>query len=208
MFLHNILKSDESELVLKVYMAQRLKPTRGDWYSMIQNEKIKYNILLSDEEIKKLSKPSFKRMVDRSVNNISFKCLTESGKSKVQNIIKHTSQGRNGLSLMQPYLKTNMLTTEQKQNLFLLRCRNMTVKSNFKKQYQNDMTCRICCDPLSYENEIHTFSCDSLTLGLPLNTDVKFEHIFGSLQQQIQAAKLYTKLIKKRNLIMEIKDAK
>ena len=67
------------------------------------------------------------------------------------------------------------------------------------------MICRICCDPQSYENEIHTFSCEVLTNGMLLNKDVKFEHIFGNLSQQICAAKQYTKLIRKRNLMLEIK---
>ena len=66
------------------------------------------------------------------------------------------------------------------------------------------MICRICRDPLSYENEIHTFSCQVLTTGISLNNDVKFEHIFGNLKQQIRAAKQYNELTRKRELMLEI----
>ena len=207
MFLHNILRRDKSELIYKVYSAQKIKPTRGDWFSMVQVEKSKYNIHLTDEEISKLSKPAFKKIIDRAINSKSFQNLTENRKSKLQNIIKHTSQGKNHLSVMQPYLKTSELSTEQKQTLFSLRCRNMSVKSNYKMKYQNDnMNCRMCFDPLSYENKIHTFSCHVLTSGIPVNNEVKFEHIFGDLKQQVCAAKYYTKLIRKRNLILELKE--
>ena len=130
--------------------------------------------------------------------------MIECKKSKLQNIIKNTSQGKNGASILQPYLKTTLLTTEQKQTLFSLRCRNYNVKSNYKTKYENNMIYRICWDPTFYENEIHTFSCQVLTAGISLNTNVKFEHIFGNLMQQVQAAKYFNELTRKRNLMLDI----
>ena len=57
----------------KVYNAQKLKPTKGDWHEMIQSEKAKYEIEETDEEIAKMSKSKFKRIVDKKVNILLLK---------------------------------------------------------------------------------------------------------------------------------------
>ena len=66
------------------------------------------------------------------------------------------------------------------------------------------MICRICRDPESYENEIHTFNCPILTEGLELDPNVRFEHIFGELSFQITAIKNYMKIMRKRELLLEL----
>ena len=50
MYLHHILHRDPSELLRKVYEAQKVKSTKYDWYQMIQDEKSKYDVNLTDEE--------------------------------------------------------------------------------------------------------------------------------------------------------------
>ena len=35
-YLYNILTKDENELIKRVYMAQKQKPTKGDWISLIK----------------------------------------------------------------------------------------------------------------------------------------------------------------------------
>ena len=104
MFLHHILKIPHTELIHKVYEAQKLKQTKGDWYQMIQSEKLKFNINLSDQEIGNMSKSTFKRMVDKKVNTVSFYNLTQSRKSKVENIVMQLSREGVKKQFMQPYL--------------------------------------------------------------------------------------------------------
>ena len=48
MYLWHILKQKDDELIRKVYNAQKLKCTKGDWYEMIQSEKAKYEINETD----------------------------------------------------------------------------------------------------------------------------------------------------------------
>ena len=84
MFLFHILSRKESELVRKVYEAQRLKPVLHDWYDMIKSEKEKYNINLSDHEIQCLSKNRFKKIVNEKVNQYALSKLI----SKAQNQFK------------------------------------------------------------------------------------------------------------------------
>ena len=107
----------------------------------------------------------------------------------------------------QSYLKTNLLTTIEKQTLFGLRSRNFPVKSNYKSMYDsNNMTCRICQDPQSYEDEIHTFQyCKELTKDLTISGNVKFHDIYEDLDHQICAMKNFMKIINKRNLILELR---
>ena len=171
----------------------------------MQSEKLKYDINLSDEEIGNMSKRSFKNIVDHKVNSLSFLNLTQSRKSKVEKIILQLSQKKNKKLHMQPYLTTNLLTTFEKQTLFSLRCRNFNVKSNYKTMYNGDMNCRICLDPQSFEDEEHTFSCKVLTFGLEIEEDVKFSDIYSDLPKQIHTIKYLKKIIKKCNLLLELR---
>ena len=75
MYLWHILKQTNDQLLRKVYNAQKLKPTKGDWYEMIQSEKSKYEMDETDDEISKMSKSKFKRIVDKKVNTFAFETL-------------------------------------------------------------------------------------------------------------------------------------
>ena len=77
LYLWHILHRDENELVRKVYEVQKIKMTKGDWFEMIQNEKKKFKITLSDEEIANSSKYKFKNMVEKQVNTFAFEYLKE-----------------------------------------------------------------------------------------------------------------------------------
>ena len=59
MYLWHILKQNDDQLIKKVYDAQKIRCTKGDWYETIQIEKDKYGITKTDEEISKLSKNKF-----------------------------------------------------------------------------------------------------------------------------------------------------
>ena len=94
-----------------------------------------------------------------------------------------------------------------KQQLFELRNRSYNLKSYYKSLYGNDMICRICLDDQSVEDEIHTFEvCKGLIEHN--KSDIKFRHIFGPLEQQINAITYFSRIIVKRNLILEIKNIK
>ena len=49
------LCKQNDQLIKKVYDAQKIRCTKGDWYEIIQIEKDKYGIAETDEEISKLS---------------------------------------------------------------------------------------------------------------------------------------------------------
>ena len=118
---------------------------------MIQNEKLKYDIHLSDSEIAELSKQKFKHIVNTQVGKFAFSHLIECGKShsKSVNVLQNL---KNSKLVPQNYIFCNKLSKTDIQLLFNLRCRNLDVKCNYKIKYKNNLTCRTCDDPNSLEN--------------------------------------------------------
>ena len=137
MFLKTILTRKPDDLLKKTYEVQKLKPAKFDWSTIVQNDKRTYEIDVTDDEITKMSKKSFKKYVDKKVNKRAFEELFESKKSKVKDLILITkSQLNQDYKLpMQQYLQTSELTTEAKKILFSLRCREFNLKSNYKSMW-------------------------------------------------------------------------
>ena len=127
--------------------------------------------------------------------------LEEAGKqSKCFNIIKklHTQNLHT-----QDYLKTDQLSKAEQQLLFSLRSRSYPVKSNYKSQFEQNMTCRSCRHPSSYENVDHLLVCEIFeneTEGIQLY----FEDVFQPLQTQIKFIKIFKKIHNKRELLFEL----
>ena len=88
MFLHNILRRNPSQLIYKIYQAQTLKMVRNDWFQTIQNDKKTYDISLSDEEIRLLSKSKFKQLIERKINFKAFTDILNSRKVKIDGLLK------------------------------------------------------------------------------------------------------------------------
>ena len=99
------------------------------------------------------------------------------------------------------------MKTSWKQQLFSLRNRSYDLKSNYKSLHVNDMICRICMDDQSREDEIHTFELCTELIERD-QSDIKFIHVYGSLEQQIKAITYFSRISTKRNLILEIKNKK
>ena len=110
---------------------------------------------------------------------------------------------KNGQLGFQKYLKTESLSTVEKQTLFSLRSHNLNCKSNFPSAFE-DMSCRTCGDKNVIENEIHSLECSSVIDIDMIDETIQFKHIFGNLEEQIKAVKYYIKIIRKRNLLLEL----
>ena len=54
MYLWHILHRDSNELIVKIYQTQRYNENRGDWVQNINEEKLRYEIHETDEEISKM----------------------------------------------------------------------------------------------------------------------------------------------------------
>ena len=100
---------------------------------------------------------------------------------------------------MQEYLKSEKLSTKQKQLLFKLRSSVTPNKANFRQMYENDLSCILCKDPNTVENLQHLRECPYLVgqhkLADQLKS-IKCEDIFGQLSEQIKAVQVWGKVFK------------
>ena len=129
--------------------------------------------------------------------------MANNPKSKTINILATIKPDSNFKFPMQPYLRSKEISTVEKQNLFQLRNFSYNVKSFRKTQYENDMICRICQVPNSIENEIHTFKQYEILID-PEQSDIKFDHVFGNLEQQEKSIKYFSRIITKRDKFLDI----
>ena len=134
MYHHHILTRNSEELILKVYQIQKENPCSKDWALMIDEEKFKYNILLSDEQISKMSKQKYKLLVDNQVNKFAFHKLLETARtqSKCSEILINLERDK---IQIQEYLRSNKFTIEYQQVLFALRTKSYPFKINFRQQF-------------------------------------------------------------------------
>ena len=76
------------------------------------------------------------------------------------------------------------------------------MKSNFKTMFDNDMSCRNCSVNNTYEDEKHIFEeCSVFCTERTEWSNVKYEHIFGTLEQHIKYHTAQLGLISRGGLI-------
>ena len=202
MFLWNILKQNNEQLIRKTYNAQKLKTTKGDWYEMIQTEKVKYSIIETDEEISQMSRYRFKRIVDKKINYYAFENLKvkAAGHSKSLNILATVKNQKVGKR--KSYLRENTLSRDDCQLLFRLRTKMLDVKTNFSNQFEKILTCRTCKKPDSIEDEDHLLKCDRL-ISENNHPEVNFDYVFKDLDKQILALKVFKSILRKREILLK-----
>ena len=178
MYLWHILHTDESELIYKCYTSQTILPEKNDWYQQITQDKTDLNIHLQDEDIKQLSKYSFKKYIQDKIEGHCRNYL---------NKIKYTHSKSNDLPpfsfMAQPYLYSK---------LFKVKNRMIKVKNNFRNGSE-DLRCKTCF--ILIETQQHLTQCEQIKnrLNGTLNlSEVMYEHRNGTLKEQEKFAKQYT----------------
>ena len=101
------------------------------------------------------------------------------------------------------YFSDRRFTKEDVQLLFALRTRMINCKTNFKMQFGNNLTCRICKTDESIEDEDHILVCPEQTDG---QCDVQYTDVFGDVDSQYNPVKMYKKVMRKRNIYLETLD--
>ena len=79
MYLWHILHTDKSELIRNVYDSQKLKTIKGDWVKIIEEEKLDFDIQLSDDEIVTMSRGRFENMIKKKIRTHSTQQLKNVG---------------------------------------------------------------------------------------------------------------------------------
>ena len=138
MYYWDILQMDDSELVKRVFLAQKMSPCKNDWVKQIEQDLKECQIMKTETEIKNMKEHTFKKMVKESVKELSIRYLlslkvkNNQEKSKSKNIWPSTD--------MKEYLRSNKLSTDEKRLLFSMRCRVNQVKTNYKTKYKTVYT--------------------------------------------------------------------
>ena len=81
----------------------------------------------------------------------------------------------------------------------------LNVKDNSKNYYGNDLTCSLQCGQ-QYEDQEHLLECEVLMKNceaLYNDTSVNYEDIFTTVTKELDAVRLYPKITKIRNDMMD-----
>ena len=199
-YFHHILTRDSSELINRVYCAQKRRPVKDDWYLTVQKDLADLHIDLSDDQIKNMTKIQFKLYLKKIVSDAAFSDLLKikDSHSKGSDIVYSKFE-------LQPYLKSNLLNSNEKFLLFKLRSRMTPVKSNFKSMFV-DINCMLCGSDVP-QSDLHLLECSKIIENCPtLNEDNETEYldIFSNLEQQIRATKVYSAIFETKEKLEEL----
>ena len=166
-------------------------PVKGDWSEQVLSDIREINLQLSIQEIKQLSRESFRGKVKKAIETAAFKWLiAEKGKlSKVKNLSY-------GCLKMQNYLVGSELKTREKKFLFLLRTRMLDVKTNFRNHH-SDLSCPLC--GLWEDDQKHNLECSVLLKNIPDVATEKpnYDDIFADdVLKQMKILRIFMKLWK------------
>ena len=99
----------------------------------------------------------------------------------------------------QSYLKSENISTKEKQLLFQLRTRSTPTRANYKNKYKFDLTCPLCKDKTSEQTDAHLLDCPAIANMISDKTKldkVKHDMIFNGLQDQSEIVKMYSEIFK------------
>ena len=72
LYLHTILTRHENELTRQIYSAMKEAPLKDDWIHLVKTDTEKINHNLTDEQIEKLSKADFKKIVKLKIRTHAY----------------------------------------------------------------------------------------------------------------------------------------
>ena len=199
MYLHNILKKPENELIRKVYRIQKLLPTKNDWYQIVQEDRNKLGLSLSDEQISVMSKIKFKTIVVEAVRNFAVNCLNKTASkkenSKCRKLVKKEL-------VKEHYLIDKSFSRSECELLFALRTRMVSgIKTNFSSHYGNNLTCELCSDSQYLDSQEHLLSCATLRKHVQIPCDIEYEDIYESVEKQLKIVKVFKSILRVRELL-------
>ena len=196
MYLWHILSRDKEELISKIYEAQKYEVNKGDWVRIMQEEREKYDILESDDDISKISQERFRNIVKKKVYSSAVKYLHDMASPH------RKSDGlKNPLFEKQPYFSDRRFSREDVQLLFKLRTKMLDCKTNFEHQYANQLACRICKDENTIEDEDHILKCRELNQN---EYNSKFSDVYGNTDEQYNVVKIFKQVLRRRQVFLDL----
>lgn len=198
MYWFHIISRDPNSLLYKFYSVQKSSPVRHDWVTQIDQDKELVNLCLTDEEVIKMTKRKFKRIVKQKVISAALLHLNSVAEthSKSKNLIKSELK-------CEKYIMDPRFNTEEVQLLFQLRTRMFPVKSNFKNKHGNNLSCVLCKIELC--DQAHQMSCHILQHFVPVlrSRNVDYNDVFGSVDEQLEIVRIFSEVRNQREILLD-----
>ena len=132
------MSRDDSELIKRVYNAQKFSPSKSDWIHQIQDDKAFFGLDLGDDQIKLFSKQHFKQLLSQKVKSKRKEFLTS------LQAVKYKSKYLQFSDEPEPYLNDDRFSKEQVQLLFSLCSQTFPCKENEKWKHDDNPYCDLC----------------------------------------------------------------
>ena len=195
MFLHYILNRPAGDLLASVFWAQEGKPTKNDWSLQVKEDLKQLNINLTYEDIKILSKESFRKIVKTKCKDLAFSNLMKEKESlkKIQEIKYNELK-------VQDYLLAKGMSTPQKQLIFKIRTKMVSTPDNMGQQ----KWCQLC--HISQDNMSHVLDCFILKLACGESNErkVNMSDAYSTDMNKVkELAVIYQKMWRKREELLK-----
>ena len=187
MYWWHILSVDKNELIYRVYSAQKLSPVSGDWVNQLETDKQQFNITLSDNEVSCISQNKFRNYVQKRSIELTIEYL-----ERLQRKNSKSKQIDMRDMRISPYLKDIRFSKTERELLFKLRSKTISVKANFPNAYfNNNMLCDLC--ELFPCTQSHPLQCPKLLTNLVVDKKLKIDEsfLYGDVDQQLVYVKIY-----------------
>ena len=127
LYLWDILHKKENELVRKVFNSQKEFPVKNDWSLQVEQDLNECNIYLTEDDISKMKKITFKKLVTEKI-----RLLAAPAQYLISLKLQHSkSEYLTHSEQMQSYLRNESLKIEEKKLLFKIKTKLIDVKLNF-----------------------------------------------------------------------------
>ena len=159
-FLHHIINLPEEDPVKKLFRMMESLPEYPNWLYGVKILLRTYSINLTEEQIKNMSKHSYKKLVKKAVSDLSFENLKKecTSKSKTKGIIFSEFKLQQYLQVLPPKLSKIVLQA---------RSRTLDLKCHSSFMFE-DVVCRLCGE--NEEDLPHVLDCGA---KLPIGIDVE-----------------------------------
>ena len=123
LYLWDILHKKENELVRKVFNSQKEFPVKNDWSLQVEQDLNECNIYLTEDDISKMKKITFKKLVTEKI-----RLLAAPAQYLISLKLQHSkSEHLTYSEQMQSYLRNESLKIEEKKLLFKIKTKLIDV---------------------------------------------------------------------------------
>ena len=205
MYLRTLLRREEEELTLRILREQQKNTSTGDFAELVRDDFARNNLNYNEEMIKGTKENDYKALIRKHVRETAFKELKikQEPHSKVNTIVYEKLE-------TQPYLVSSAFSNEDVGVLSNLRSHTTRgVRSNFQQMYRNNLSCPLKCwspnDTPIRDTQEHLLACSKLNLDTQtvVQGNIKYENIYGNVDDQKAIVNIFKELLEKRNKLLK-----